>query len=290
MIGRRWSTPWLFLLPALVVLGVFLWGPALNTAVLAFTDTSALGGGTFTGWENFQRLSADPAFRGALVNSLLYVVIVVPLLVVLPLLLAVLVDTTLPFASFFRVVFFSPVVASMVVVALIWDWVLRSDGLFNAILLRLSVINEPVGWLTEPQLALFSVMGVTVWKGVGYYMVIYLAGLQNVPSELYDASKVDGAGPVRRFLSITVPLLRPTMVLVGALTAVSALKVFTEVFVMTGGGPFGSSETLVLYIYQRGITPGLELGYASAMSLVLFLLVLGFSVAGQRLGRGEAAT
>lgn len=290
MIGRRWSTPWLFLLPALVVLGVFLWGPALNTAVLAFTDTSALGGGTFTGWENFQRLAADPAFANALVNSLLYVVVVVPLLVVLPLLLAVLVDTTLPLTSFFRVVFFSPVVASMVVVALIWDWVLRSDGLFNAILLRLSLINEPVGWLTEPQLAVFSVMGVTVWKGLGYYMVIFLAGLQNVPSELYDASKVDGAGPVRRFLSITLPLLRPTMVLVGALSAVSALKVFTEVFVMTGGGPFGSSETLVLYIYQRGITPGLELGYASAMSLVLFLLVLGFSVAGQRVGRGDAAT
>jgi multiple sugar transport system permease protein len=289
MIGRRWFTPWLFLLPALVVLGVFLWGPAINTAVLAFTNTRSIGGGSFTGLENFARLVADGDFRNALWHSLLYVVGVVPLLVALPLLLAVLVDSKLPFVAFFRVVFFTPVVASMVVVALIWDWVLRSDGLFNYVLQRLSIINEPVGWLTDPQIALFSVMAVTVWKGLGYYMVIYLAGLQNVPRELYDASKVDGAGPVRRFVSITVPLLRPTMVLVGALSAVSALKVFTEVFVLTGGGPARASQTLVPYIYERGITPGLELGYASAMSLVLFLLVLGFSLAGQRLGRGEAA-
>ncbi len=289
MIGRRWFTPWLFLLPALVILGVFLWGPAVNTAVLAFTNTRSIGGGSFTGLENFARLVADGDFRNALWHSLLYVVGVVPLLVALPLLLAVLVDSKLPFVAFFRVVFFTPVVASMVVVALIWDWVLRSDGLFNYVLQRLSIINEPVGWLIDPQIALFSVMAVTVWKGLGYYMVIYLAGLQNVPRELYDASKVDGAGPVRRFVSITVPLLRPTMVLVGALSAVSALKVFTEVFVLTGGGPARASQTLVPYIYERGITPGLELGYASAMSLVLFLLVLGFSLAGQRLGRAEVA-
>lgn len=289
MIGRRWSTPWLFLLPALAILGVFLWGPALNTAVLAFSNTRSLGGGEFTGLENFSRLVADADFRNALGHSLLYVLVVVPLLVALPLLLAVLVDTKLPLNSFFRVVFFSPVVASMVVVALIWDWVLRSDGLFNYVLQRLQLINEPVGWLTDPQLALFSVMAVTVWKGLGYYMVIYLAGLQNVSRELYDASKVDGAGPIRRFRSITIPLLRPTMVLVGALASVSALKVFTEVFVLTGGGPARASQTLVPYIYERGITPGLELGYASAMSLVLFLLVLAFSLAGQRLSREHAA-
>jgi multiple sugar transport system permease protein len=260
VIGRRWYTPWLFLLPALAVLGVFLWGPAVNTAVLAFTDTRSIGGGEFTGLENFARLAADGDFRNALVHSLLYVAVVVPLLVLLPLLLAVLVDTKLPLTSFFRVVFFSPVVASMVVVGLIWNWVLRSDGLFNFVLERLRLIDEPIAWLTDPQLALFSVMAVTVWKGLGYYMVIYLAGLQNVPRELYDASRVDGAGPVRRFWSITVPLLRPTMILVAALTAVSALKVFTEVFVMTGGGPARASQTLVPYIYERGITPGLELG------------------------------
>lgn len=282
MLGRRWFTPWLFLLPSLVVLGLFLWGPVVNTSVLAFTDTQAIGGGQFTGLENFRRLAGDEQFLNALVNSALYVVVVVPMLVALPLLLAVLVDTNLPFVGFFRTVYFTPVVASMVVVALIWDWMLRSDGLLNYVLQQLQLINEPIGWLTNSDLVLFSVMIVTIWKGLGYYMVLYLAGLQSIPQELYDAAAVDGAGPVRQFFSITIPMLRPTMVLVGTLTAINALKVFTEIFVMTGGGPNRASETMVMYIFRRGIRPGLELGYASAMSLVLFVLVLGFSLASQR--------
>lgn len=290
MIGRRWFTPWLFMLPSLVILALFLWGPVVNTSVLAFSDTRAIGGGDFNGLENFRELAADTQFRNALVNSVWYVVVVVPLLVSLPLLLAVLVDTKLPLAGFFRTVYFTPVVASMVVVALIWDWMLRSDGLLNWVLQQLQVINEPVRWLTDPDLALFSVMIVTVWKGLGYYMVLYLAGLQNVPEELYDAARVDGAGPIQRFFSITVPLLRPTMVLVATLTAINSLKVFTEIFVMTGGGPNRASESLVMYIFRRGIRPGLELGYASALSLVLFVLVLGFSLTSQRVRQDEGTT
>jgi multiple sugar transport system permease protein len=290
MIGRRFYTPWLFLLPSLAILGVFLWLPAVNTGILAFTNSQAIGGGTFTGLQNFRRLLADEAFRSALWHSILYVAVCVPMLVVLPLLIAVLVNAHLPGMSFFRTMFFTPVVASMVVVALIWQWVLQSDGLLNFVLQELRLINAPIGWLTDAQLVLFSVMAVTIWKGLGYYMVIYLAGLQNVPAELYEAAKMDGAGSLRRFWSITIPLLRPTMVLVGALTAIGALQVFDEVYVMTGGGPNGESETLVLYIFQTGITPGLQIGYASAMSLVLFLLVLGFTIVGQRLAtRGSVA-
>lgn len=283
MVGRRWYVPWLFLLPSLVVLMVFLWGPSLNTSVLAFSDATALGGGELTGLENFERLAEDDDFRNAVLNTLQFMVTVVPLLVVLPLLLAVLVDSKLPGMGFFRTVFFTPVVASMVVVALIWDWMLRSDGLVNFVLERLQLINEPIAWLTEPQLVLFSVALVTIWKGLGYYMVLYLAGLQNIPKEVYDAGKIDGAGPLRTLWSITIPQMAPTMVLVGSLAAISALKVFTEIFVMTGGGPNGASESLVLYIFERGITPGQEIGYASAMSLVLFLIVLVFSIVSQRL-------
>ena len=282
MIGRRWYVPWLFLLPSLIILGAFLWLPTLNTSILAFTNTEAIGGGEFTGLENFQRLVADEDFWNSLINSLIYLVGIVPFLVALPLLIAVLVNTHLPGATFFRVMFFTPVVASMVVVALVWDWMLQSRGMFNFILQQLQIINEPVGWLTNPQLALFSVMGVTVWKGLGYYMVLYLAGLQNIDPQLYEAAKIDGAGVLRRLWSITVPLLRPTMLLVAAVSAINALKVFTEVYVMTGGGPNRASETLVLYIFRTGITPGLEIGYASAMSLVLFIVVLGFSLLNQR--------
>ncbi len=288
MIGRRWYTPWLFLLPSLVLLGVFYWWPVLNTGILSMTDAHTLRGGEFVGLENFRRMVDDAFFWNALENSLLFTVGVVPALVVLPLLLAVLVNTKLPGIAFFRTVFFSPVIASMVVVALIWSWMLRTDGLVNYVLQRLQIINEPLGWLSDPSLALISVIVVTVWKGLGYYMVIYLAGLQNIPDDLYEAASVDGAGPIRRFWTVTVPMMRPSMVLVGTLSAINAIKVFTEVFVLTGGGPFRSSETLVLYIYERGFE-GLEMGYASAMSLSLFVLVLLFSLASQWITRRRAA-
>jgi len=288
VIGRRWYTPWLFLLPSLVLLGVFYWWPVLNTGILSMTDAHTLRGGEFVGLENFRRMVDDAFFWNALENSLLFTVGVVPALVVLPLLLAVLVNTKLPGIAFFRTVFFSPVIASMVVVALIWSWMLRTDGLVNYVLQRLQIINEPLGWLSDPSLALISVIVVTVWKGLGYYMVIYLAGLQNIPDDLYEAASVDGAGPIRRFWTVTVPMMRPSMVLVGTLSAINAIKVFTEVFVLTGGGPFRSSETLVLYIYERGFE-GLEMGYASAMSLSLFVLVLLFSLASQWITRRRAA-
>jgi putative chitobiose transport system permease protein len=287
VIGRRWYTPWLFLLPSLLLLGVFLWWPVLNTAFLAFTDTHTLRGGGFTGFENFRRIAEDPFFRNALGNSVLFTLIVLPALTVLPLLLALLVAEKLKGMTFFRVMFFSPVVASMVVAALIWGWLLRSDGLLNFVLERLQLINEPVRWLSDPSLVMISVALVTIWKGLGYYMVIYIAGLQNIPDDLYEAASLDGAGAIRRFWSVTVPLIRPTMLLVGTLAALNAIKVFTEAFVLTGGGPNRASETLVLYIYQRGFS-GLELGYSSAMSLVLFVLVLGLTLLSQAVTRWRA--
>lgn len=287
MIGRRWYTPWLFLIPSLVLLGVFLWWPVLNTSVLAFTDTHTLRGGGFTGIANFRRIASDAFFWNAFRNTGVFVLIVLPALTVLPLLLAMLASEKLRGMTFFRVVFFSPVVASMVVAALIWGWMLRSDGMLNFILERIGIINEPVRWLSDPSLVMVSVAIVTIWKGLGYYMVIYIAGLQNIPEDLYEAAALDGAGPIRRFWSVTVPLIRPTMLLVGTLAALNAIKVFTEAFVLTGGGPNRASETLVLYIYQRGFS-GLELGYASAMSLVLFLLVLGLTLISQIVTRRRA--
>ncbi len=287
MIGRRWYTPWLFLAPSLVLLGVFMWWPVLNTSVLAFTDTHTLRGGGFVGLDNFRTLLQDSFFWNALGNSALFTVLVTPALMVLPLLLAILVSAKLKGMTFFRVVFFSPVVASMVVAALIWGWLLRSDGLLNFVLERLHLINEPVRWLSDPSLVMISVALVTTWKGLGYYMVIYIAGLQNIPEDLYEAAAIDGAGPLRRFWSITVPLIRPTMLLVGTLVTLNAIKVFTEAFVLTGGGPNRASETLVLYIYQRGFS-GLELGYSSAMSLVLFLVVLGLTLLSQAATRRRA--
>ncbi|MFC7547886.1 carbohydrate ABC transporter permease [Plantactinospora sp. GCM10030261] len=280
MIGRRWYVPWLFLAPALAITGLMIWGPLANTGVLAFTDARALGGGQFTGLENFRKLAGDTEFFRALGNTALYIVVVVPALVALPLLLAQLVHAKLPGIGAFRAVFYSPVIASMVVVGLIWSWLLSSEGLVNAVLVKLRLVAEPLPFLTDSTLLLLSAMLVTIWKGLGYYMVIYLAALSNVPNDLHEAAKVDGAGPVRRFLSVTVPTVRPTMLLVGTLSAIAAAKVFAEVYVLSSGtaGPGGQAKSIVYYIREVGLGVGGEIGYASAMSLVLFVGTLGLSV------------
>ncbi|MBP2476278.1 multiple sugar transport system permease protein [Crossiella equi] len=282
-------TPWLFLVPGLLVTVLFSVYPFLNTLLLAFTNASTLGGGRFTGLDNFSRMLEDPQFWTAITNSALYVVGVVPALVFLPLLLAMLVRKQVPGITFFRSAFYTPVVASIVVVGLIWTWLLDSRGLVNSLLQGLRIVNEPIPFLSDATLLLVSAMVVTVWKGLGYYMIIYLAALANVPKELHEAAEVDGAGPVRRFFSITVPSIRSTMVLVGALSAVAAFRVFSEVFILSGnsGGPGGADTTLVMLIRQVGTGLNGDLGYSSALSLVLFVITLGLMVLVLRLNRKE---
>lgn len=272
--------PWLFLAPALTVALIFTVGPFLNTVVLSFTNTTTLGGGTFSGVENYIILAGSPQFWISARNTVLYVAVVVPLLMVLPLLLAVLVERNIPGIGFFRSVFYSPVVASMVVVGLIWTWLLSSDGAVNGLLQSLRVIQEPLPFLTDTTLLLLSCMMVTVWKGLGYYMVIYLAALGNVPKELHEAAQVDGAGVGRRFWSITMPGVRPTMLLVGLLGSIAGMKVFAEIFVISNGtaGPGGQARSLVYTIREVGLGLSGEIGYASAMSLALFVLTIGFSI------------
>jgi putative chitobiose transport system permease protein len=281
--------PWLLLAPALIIAMVFHIGPFLNTVVLSFTDATALGGGTFTGIDNYIQLAQSEQFWISVRNTLLYVVVVVPLVMVLPLLLAVLVERNIPGIGFFRSVFYSPVVASMVVVGLIWTWLLSSDGAVNSILQALSIVKEPLPFLTDTTLLLLSCMLVTVWKGLGYYMVIYLAALANVSGELHEAAQVDGAGAVRRFWSITMPGVRPTMLLVGLLGAIASMKVFAEIFVISSGsaGPGGEARSLVYTIREVGLGLSGEIGYASAMSLALFVLTIGFSVLYLRSQRTE---
>ncbi|TDD07737.1 sugar ABC transporter permease [Nonomuraea deserti] len=289
MIGRRPAIPWLFVAPALLVALVFSLGPFVNTVVLAFTNASTLGGGTFTGLDNFARLAEDQKFWHALGNTALYVLLCVPAMVVLPLLLALLVQKKIFAVGIFRALFYSPVVASMVVVGLIWSWLLSSDGLVNAALRGLNVISEPLPFLTDADLLLLSAVGVTVWKGLGYYMVVYLAALADVPREHHEAAQVDGAGLLRRFWSVTVPAIRPTMVLVATLSAVASAKVFAEIYVLSNGsaGPGGQAASIVYYIREAGLGLNGESGYASALSLVLFVATLGFSLLITRLNRQE---
>ncbi|HEY0494438.1 MAG TPA: sugar ABC transporter permease [Kutzneria sp.] len=286
---QRWFTPWLFLLPGLAVVIGFNLFPFLNTVVLAFTNAKVLGGGRFTGTDNFVRMVQDPAFWTAVGNSALYIVGVVPPLVILPLLLALLVERKLPGITFFRTAFFTPVIASIVVVGLIWTWLLDSRGLVNDVLRALGVLTTPIPFLTDEWLLLASAMLVTVWKGLGYYMIIYLAALGTVSKDLHEAAQVDGAGWWRRLYSVTLPALRPTMVLVAVLSAVSAFRVFSEVYLLAGpaGGPGGADTTLVMLIQQVGTGLTGDLGYSSALSVVLFALTLGLLLLTNRLNRRE---
>ena len=286
---QRWFTPWLFLLPGLAVVLGFNLFPFLNTVVLAFTNAKVLGGGHFTGADNFVRMLHDPAFWTAVGNSALYLVGVVPPLVILPLLLALLVERKLPGITFFRTAFFTPVIASIVVVGLIWTWLLDSRGLVNDVLRAVGVLTTPIPFLTDEWLLLASAMLVTVWKGLGYYMIIYLAALGTVSKDLHEAAQVDGAGWWRRLWSVTLPALRPTMVLVAVLSAVSAFRVFSEVYLLAGpaGGPGGADTTLVMLIQQVGTGLTGDLGYSSALSVVLFVLTLGLLLLTNRLNRKE---
>jgi len=277
MTHKRWFTPWVLVIPAGLWLLVFGIWPAINTLILSFTNAKALGGGRFTGLENYRRLLDDGQLADALINSVIYMLVCLPLLTMLPLLLAVLVQKRLRGIAFFRVAFYTPVIASAVVVAIIWQWLLDDRGLINGLAQRLGFLSEPLPFLTDRWLLLFSAISLTVWKGLGYYMIIYMSALGNVPRELYEAAAVDGAGPVRRFFSITIPGVRNTMLLISMLISVYALRTFSELYILSGttGGPGGEAMSLVMLIQMYGQGLSGQLGYASALSVLLFVVTIG---------------
>ncbi|MEU5029581.1 carbohydrate ABC transporter permease [Streptomyces milbemycinicus] len=273
---HRWFlTPWLFLLPGLTVIVLMVMVPFANTLGLAFTDSTLLRQGQYVGWENFHRMFADERFTTALLNSTLYTVCVVPCMVVLPLVLATLVSGAGRLSGFFRTTMYLPVVMSPVVVGLIWTNMLDKRGLVNALFDTLHLVTEPVPFLSDRWLLLFSAMFVTVWTGLGYYMVIYLAALANIDQSLYDAAAMDGAGVVRTFLNVTVPGVRSTMTLIAVLSSVAAFRVFGEIYVLTGGtgGVGGGDLTMTMLIQREGTGLQARTGYAGAISLFMFVVL-----------------
>ncbi len=269
--------PYLFVAPAFIVVFVFVVLAALNTFRLAFTDSTLLKPGKFVGFQNFIDLFQDEYFLTALLNSSLYVVCVVPFMVILPLILANLVKGNGRIMGFFRTAFYMPVVMSAVVVGMIWTNLLDSQGLINSPYLKGAGIIEEgsIPFLTNRWGILFSSMFVTIWLGLGYYMVIYLTALANIDESLYEAAALDGAGPVRQFVSVTMPGVRSTMVLIMMLSTISAFRVFNEVYVLTNGtaGPGGMDMTMSMLIKNEGTGIQARTGYASAISLVVLVIV-----------------
>lgn len=280
-LGKRnpWYVSAAFMAPVLAVQVTFLFVPLVNTFILSFTDAQTIGGGSFIGLENFQRLASDPLFWSATGRSVLYMAVVVPTITALSVSLALLINTGLRGSGVVRGILFSPLVMPMAIVAMMFEWFYRSDGMINQMLHAVHLVNEPVRFLSDPSIALFSIMVVTIWKSSGLYTLILLAALQNTSKELDEAAELDGAGWLRRTWQITLPQVRGTIVLVGILAAIAAIRVFTEPYIMTGGGPSRTTETIVLYLYRNGIAPGTDAGYASAISLFLFSVVVIISAA-----------
>lgn len=284
--GPRFRTAlvaYLFLAPALVLLSVFTFAPLVLGVFLAFADYNVLTPPRWVGTENFRIVTQDPAFWVALRNSLRYL-LVVPALQLAALLLALLVNRRLPGITLFRAAYYVPVITSFAVAGLMWNWMYAQHGVVNWVGLRLGLLGRPFDWLNHPTLALYAVMLVTFWKGIGYYMVLYLAGLQAIPQELLEAARVDGAGRIQAFFLVTLPLLRPTLLLGTLLSTLAAVKVFEEVYVMTGGGPFGQTTTALLYIYQKAFQE-FRFGLAAAAGLFVAALGLGLSLLHVRLFR-----
>ncbi|MDF5717402.1 MAG: sugar ABC transporter permease [Rhizonema sp. NSF051] len=270
-------TPYIFLLPALFILVLTVFWPALQAFYLSFThyEYDLTMQPQWVGFANFRRLWADPVFWKTLGNTLLYLVGVVPILVIVPLALAILVNQKLRGMYWFRAAYYTPVVISIVVAGIAWKWLYAENGLLNQLLK--GIFPEGISWLTSPRFALISVMAVTVWKGLGYYMVIYLAGLQSIPGDVYEAAAIDGSDGIRKHWDITVPLMQPYLALVSVVSAIAATKVFEEVYIMTQGGPLNSSKTIVYYLYEQAFN-NLEISYACTIGLVLFLIILSLSI------------
>ena len=256
-----------------MIVFVFIVLAALNTFRLAFTDSTLLRPGKFVGLENFIKLFHDEYFLTALLNSTLYVICVVPFMVILPLILAYLVKGNSRIMGFFRTAFYMPVVMSAVVVGMIWTNLLDSAGLVNSVLKALKVISKPVPFLTDRWGVLFSSMFVTIWLGLGYYMVIYLAALQGVPRELYEAATVDGANKWQQFRNVTLPQIKPTTFFCTIMLVIGSFKIYDTVAIMTNGGPGRATKMLVTYIYDVAFN-NIKYGQASAIAMVLLVIVL----------------
>lgn len=278
-------TPYLFLLPALAVLGIAVFYPAFQAFSLSFTqyDLDLTQAPQWVGLKNFQKLFNDKVFWQTIRNTFLYLIGVVPILVIVPLGLAILVNQKLRGIRWFRIAYYTPVIISMVVAGIAWKALYASDGILNQ-LLKIGGFTDGIPWLTSPDLALWSVMLVTIWKGLGYYMVIYLAGLQGIPVDLYEAAAIDGSHGWQKHWDITIPLMRPYLSLVAVISSISAMKVFEEVYIMTQGGPLNHSKTVVYYVYEKAFQD-LEINYASAIGLVLFLFILILSIINLKISR-----
>ncbi|WP_249354152.1 sugar ABC transporter permease [Microbacterium sp. 2FI] len=285
---QGWAA-WLLALPFVVVFAAFMLLPIAGSLAMSFTDMTVRDVGTpfavnLIGFDQYAALFADPLFVQSLGNTAAFVLVCIPITMAIALAMAVALDAGIErLRTVFRVGFFAPVVTAVVAIAIVWRFILQPDGLLNAALAVVGI--EGPDWLSDPAWALPAMILMTVWRNFGLLVIIFLAGLQAVPPELHEAAAVDGAGAGARFRRITLPILTPTLLLGGVLLSVSYLQFFEEPFVMTGGGPLGSTTSVSLFVYnQFGFG---DYAFGAAGAYVLFVIIAAVSAAWFRLLRSR---
>ena len=274
---------YLAILPTIVIFAVFVAFPVVFSLWMSFHKWTMFGTPRWIGFQNYGQLVHDPDFGQAILNTLYFTAVSVPLGMAIALALALVLNRKMRGLTFYRAVYFAPVVTAAVAVSLVWQILYNTQyGLINYIL---NLFHLPsVAWLEDPHWAMPAIIIMSIWKGLGSTMVIYLAGLQAIPEHYYEAARIDGAGRIALFRHITWPLLFPTTFFVLVMSIIGSFQVFDQVYVMTGGGPFGATNVIVLLLYQRAFQ-AFQMGYASAMAWVLFAMIFVVSLLQFRLLR-----
>ena len=284
---RKNASAYLFIAPGLIHFAIFTVFAVAFAFYISFHEWNIIKPDKpFVGLENYVKLFGDPRFLRAVKNTFTFMV-GVPLNLITGLFVALLLNTKVRGQAIFRTMFYIPVVTPLVVSSIIWKWVYQGDyGLLNYYLLKFGLISHKIVWLANPDLALPALIVMGIWMGTGSTMVIYLAGLQSIPEEMYDAAKVDGASAFQRLLYITIPLLRPTTFFLTITGIIGTFQIFTEVYIMTNGGPLNRTTTIGYYLYTNAFRE-LEMGYATAMAFVLFAMIFVFTLIQWKYTRGD---
>ena len=284
----RERSAYLFIAPGLILFSVFTLAALIFAFYLTFHRWSIIEPEKpYVGLTNYDDMIHDERFVQSILNTIYFTGASVPLTMIIGLVLALLLNQPLPGRSLFRTAYYLPVVTPFVVSAILWKWLYNGQyGLFNYYLMQVNLIDQPLLWLSDKNLAMPAVVMMSVWSGVGFSMVVYLAGLQSVPSDLYESAKLDGAGTLRRIWYITIPLLRPTTLFLLVMGIIGSLQVFTQIFVMTSGGPVNKTTTMVYYMYLWAFKY-YDMGYASTLAFALFAMLLVFTAFQLRLFRSD---
>ncbi len=284
MSPRLNRTGWCFVIPSVILIILFVFYPMVQALITSF-QTGAGNNLTFTGIANYKRLLTDTTFRKALFNTILYLIIQVPIMILLALVISSMLNNKkLKFKGFFRTAIFLPCVTSLVAYSIVFKSLFATDGFVNAILMKLNLIAEPISWITDPVWAKILIILAITWRWTGYNMVFYLSGLQGIDDSIYEAADIDGAGAFEKFKSITLPMLKPIILFTTINSTIGTLQLFDETMNITQGGPANATITISQYIYNILFKYSPDFGYAAAVSYVIVVMIVVLSFIQMKVG------